>query len=218
MTQFHLAGGTSAALMGAALIVPVAVHPLEGGGLTKVGIGVASAGCTLIVGGLTAVVVGLRKRRASSMPSGVRTAVAGNILFLTFLALELSDRLVRQDGKIFYWTTPLLLPTLLLFWGLLAARRWAWWTFRGAAALGVLWFLGFTALIPFVHLQADGVPTPWYGRVYMICVSLAFAAVFASAFWSLGRTDTRTYFDLTGREGTAAAKPGAQKPAGGAIP
>lgn len=195
--------------MGAASIVPVAVHALEGGGLSKLGIVIVSVGCTLMVCGLTAVLLGWRKRLASGMCSGVRIAVAANSLFLAFLALELSDRLVRQDGKVFYWTTLLLPPALLLFWGLLAARRWAWHTFRGAAVFAVLWFLGFTVLIPFISLQADGVPVPWYGRVYMAGVSLALAAVFASAYWSLGRTDTRQYFDLTGGEAMEATEPGA---------
>ena len=103
----------------------------------------------------------------------------------------------------------LFLPALVLFCGLLTARRWAWWTFRGVAALGVLWFLGFVALIPFANLQTDGVPVPWYGRLYMACVSLAFAGVMTCAFWLLGRTETRNYFGLIRTEENAAAEPGA---------
>ena len=87
-------------------------------------------------------------------------------------------------------------PALLLFAGLLAAQRWAWFTFRIAAALAVLWFVGFVVIIPFAPLATDGVPVPWQGRLYMTCVTLAFAAVFAAAFRSLGRPDTRTYFGV----------------------
>lgn len=205
MARILLAGGLLVALMGAALIPPVLVDRMESGGLTTLGIGVVSVGCGLIACGVTAVLVGFRQRLASGMPSGVRAAAAANVLFLAFFALELSDRLVRQDGRIFYWTTFLLLPALLLFCGLIAARPWAWWTFRGAAALGTLWFLGFLAVIPFAPLQADGVPIPWYGRVYVACVSLAFAGILASAFWSLGRPDTRNYFGFIRTEGSAAA-------------
>jgi xanthine/uracil/vitamin C permease (AzgA family) len=149
--------------------------------------------------------MGFRQRVASGMPSGVRAAVAANVLFLAFFTLELSDRLVRQDGKLFYWTTFLLPPALLIFCGLVAAKPWAWWTSRGAAAFGVLWFLGFLAVTPFVPLQADGVPIPWYGRVYVACVSLAFAGILAGAFWSLGRPETRNYFGLIHTEGSEAA-------------
>jgi len=202
VTRFLLAGGLLVAMMGAALIPPVVVARLESGSLTTVGIGVVSLGCGLIACGVSAVLVGFRQRRA--MPSGVRAAVAATVLFLSFFALEFSDGLVRQEGRIFYWTTVLFPPVLLLFGGLLAARRWAWWTFRGAAALGTLWFLGFVVMIPFAHLQAEGVPAPWSARVYMICVSLAFASILAGAYWSLGRPETRTYFGLERTDGNSA--------------
>ena len=82
----------------------------------------------------------------------------------------------------------------MLFGGLLAARRWSWWAARGASALGVLWFLAFLAVIPIAPLQSNGVPAPWYGRLYAAGVTLAFAGVFAAAFRALGREETRSYF------------------------
>lgn len=215
MTRTLLAGGSLAALMGTALFVPVVVARLEGSGLTSVAVGIAAAGCILIACGVTAAGVGFWRRRASVMPSGVRVAVAVNILILGFLALELSDRLVRQDGRINYWTTFLLPPALLLFGGLVAARPWAWWTYRGATALAVLWFLGLVAVIPFGDLHGPGGPVPWYGRAYMIGVSLAFAGILAAAFWSLGRPETRGYFGLLRPAGGATAEPGATPDGGG---
>ena len=194
MTRFLVVGGWLATSIGAASILPVVAARIESGTVSPVGIGVIAASCGLIACGMTAVVVGLRQRHRSIMPSGVRSAVAANVLFLAFFALEFSDRLVRQDGRIVYWSTFLFLPALLLFYGLLTARPLAWWTFRGVAALGVAWFLGFVAVIPFVKLQRDGVPVPWQGRVYMACVSVVFAAILAGAFWSLGRPETRNYF------------------------
>jgi hypothetical protein len=62
------------------------------------------------------------------------------------------------------------------------------------AALGVVWFLGFLAVVPFAPLQADGIPAPWYGRVYVAVVTLAFAGIFCVAFWALGRTEARSFF------------------------
>jgi hypothetical protein len=203
VTRFFVAAGTLATLMGAALILPVVAARMESGTLSPVGIGVIAVSCALIVCGMTAVVVSLRQPHRSIMPSGVRSAVAANVLFLAFFALELSDRLVRQDGRIVYWSTFLFLPALLLFYGLLTARQLAWRTFRGVAALGAVWFLGFVAVIPFVHLQRDGVPVPWQGRVYMACVSVAFAGILAGAFWSLGRPETRNYFRLAAIERAA---------------
>lgn len=166
--------------------------------MTGLAIGFIVAGGILIACGMTAAVLGVW-RRGAGMPSGVRAAVAASILVLAFLALELSDRAVRQNGKLFYWTTFLLPPALLVFRGLVAARPWSWRIARGTAALGVLWFLGFLTVLPFAPLQANGVPTPGYGRVYMAVVTLVFAGVLAGAYRALGLPDTRSYFGVARR-------------------
>lgn len=209
MARAFLPGGALAAMMGIALIVPVVAAQMETGKLTGLGIGFIAAGCGLIACGVAAVGAGFRWH-VTGMPSGVRAAVTANILVLAFLALELSDRSVRQEGKLFYWTTFLLPPALLLFAGLVAGRRWAWWAARGVAALGVLWFVGFLVVIPFAPLQANGVPTPWYGRLYMAAVTIIFALIFASAFRSLGRPEVRRYFAASQPEGSLAAEAGAE--------
>jgi hypothetical protein len=200
MTRWLLAGGSCTLLMGLASIVPVAAAYAEDRPSWGVEVPLLAASGVLCVGGIVAIVLGAWQRRGTSMPGSVRAAVMANILFLAFCALELSDRLVRQEGRIFYWTTVLFLPALILFHGLVSARVWAWWTSRGLAALACLWFIAFIALIPFADLRADGVPAPWYGRVYMACVTLVFAAISAAAFWSLGRSDARGYFQRVPRE------------------
>ena len=165
MARLLLAGGFLAALMGAALIPPVLVARLESGGLNTLGIGIVCVGCGLIAFGVTAVTVGFRRRVATGMPSGVRAAVTANVFFLAFFALELSDRLIRRDGKLFYWSTLLFPPALALFCGLLAAQPWAWRASRGAAALGVVWFLGFLARYPVCPLgdRRGAGPVAWAG-------------------------------------------------------
>lgn len=188
--------GALAGLTGAALMPPVIVARLEDGVLTPLGIGIVSFGCAMILGGAAAVSIAFWRPVGSGLPSGARMAVTATILILAFLALELSDRLILRDGKLFYWTTFLFPPAVLLFCGLVDGRTWAWWVARGSAALGVTWFLVFLAMIPFVHLQAEGVPIPWYGRIYMGCVTVALAAILAAAFCALGRPDTRNYFGL----------------------
>ena len=182
--------------MGAALVMPVALDRTENGVVSPIGIAVLAVACVLIVFGTVALLLGLRRSHGAGLPGGVRTAIAANILFLAFFALESSDRFVRQGGNIVYWSTYLFLPAFVLFCGLLRARPWAWWTFRGASALGTLWFLAFVAMSPFAHLQSHGVPVPWYGRIYVAVVSLVFASTLAGAFWSLGRPEARSYFGL----------------------
>lgn len=204
LSRLLLVVGCWLALSGAALMLPVFQARLESQPAAKIDSVMIALGVGLLIGGSAAIVVALRRGVDSQFPVGVRIAAAANVIFLAFCALELSDRLVRQEERVFYWTTVLFAPGLLLLAGLLSGRRWAWWTFRGAAALAVLWFLGFAVIIPFANLRTDGVPVPWYGRIYMTAVTLAFAAVFAAAFRSLNGADARGYFRLTPASGAAA--------------
>ncbi|AMV19944.1 hypothetical protein [Planctomyces sp. SH-PL14] len=178
-----------------ALIVPVVMGRLEDGLWTFARGAVLGVAGSLLAVGVTLVWTGSRQS-SPPLPAGVRIALAANIVFLAFFALELSDRIVRQEGRIGYWSTYLHLPTLALFGGLVAGRRWAWWTWRLVSALSVLWFVGFAVLVPFARLQSDGIPIPWYGRVYVMAVTLAFVAILTAAFRSLGRPETRNWFGL----------------------
>ena len=207
MARFLVSGGIAVALMGAGVIVPVVADRFVSDQMSALGIGFIAVGVGMIACGATLAVLGFGQG-TTGMPSGARAAVAANILVLAFLALDLSDRSVRRDGKLFYWTTFLLPPALLLFVGLVAARPWSWWVARGVAALGALWFLGFLVVIPFAPLQSDGVPAPWYGHLYAAGVTLAFAGVLAGAFRALGRPETRSYFGIGAPEASVAAAPG----------
>ena len=163
--------GSALILMGAGLLFPVAMARSETGAWSEPGIAVAVAGIGLLLMGLVAVATGFQRR--VPMPSGVLVVVISTAPILGSWRSSWLDRIVRQDGRLVYWTTFLLPPALLLYGGLLNARPWSWWTARAAAAIGVLWFLGFLVLLPFVHLQRDGAPVPWQGRVYMAIVTLS---------------------------------------------
>lgn len=122
--------------------------------------------------------------------------MAGNGLFVSFCILEFSDGLFRQGGRMFYWTSILFLPALLLFCGQVLAHRWAWWAARIVTAIFTLWFVGFLLVIPFAHLHGSGGATPWWGRIYAAIVTLVFASISACAFRSLGRAEARTYYGI----------------------
>src|SRR5262245_7706568 len=171
MARWLLAGGLSAVFMGVGLAIPVIVAHAEMRNPT----GFAHA--LLLAAGIAAVVAGLWKGGGPSMLRGVRAAVLANLVLLAFCALELSDRLVRQEGRILYWTTFLFPPALVTFYGLLAARRWAWWACRVVTGVATLWFLAWVPLIPFADVRSEDGPVPWYGRVFMVSVCKAFASV-----------------------------------------
>jgi len=164
----------------------------------------ASIGPILILGGLIALGCGFQTLRLRSIPAPVRAAITANALFLAFCALEFSDGLIRQGGRVFYWTSVLFLPALVLFYGQVSARRWAWWGARIVTGLAVVWFIGFLAMVPFVHLQGNGGAIPWWGRIYVAGVTLVFAGISVYAFRSLGRAEARTFYGMAER--TAAAR------------
>lgn len=211
MTRLLLAGGASSVMLGVGLIFPAFVEWLGLGTVGRDGVVVVCVAAVLVLGGLTAIVFGLRGWRDVAMPAPVRAVVIGNILFLAFCALETSDGLLRQDGRTFYWTSVLFVPALVLHGGVILGQRWAWWAARGMAGLFVLWFVGFLAVIPFASLRGSDGPTPWWGRLYMMGLTLVFASIAAYAFRALGRTETREYFGMSGE-----AKPGTAPATGGA--
>jgi hypothetical protein len=200
MARWLSAGGVAAGSVGVALIVPAFVSRLERGSFVELAIVVATVGSTLIVGGLAAVVLGALAWGELIMPAGVRIAVMANIVFLACFALEISDGLTRRGGVIHPIGWTMFGPTLLLLCGLLSARRWAWWIARGVAVICIVWFLGFAVLIPFADLRTEQGPVPWWGRIYMVCVSLILTGVLTGGFLSLGATSARSYF------GSAATK------------
>jgi hypothetical protein len=157
---------------------------------------VLAVGLALIVGGIGVAcgTTGRVRRAGGSIPAPVRAVMAANVLFLAFCALELTDGWVYRGGRIFYWTTVLFGPALVVLYGHTLAQRWAWWVARGLAAVGVLWFVGFMFVIPFADLRANGESAPWYGRLYMEGVTLVFAGIAAYAFYSLGSVEARRYF------------------------
>jgi hypothetical protein len=99
MTRWLVVGGLSAALVGAALILPAVVGGFVEDSLSALTLVVISVGGVLIMCGAAAIVVGIRQRRPLAMPGGVRTAVVANALFLAFFALEISDGLTRRGGQ-----------------------------------------------------------------------------------------------------------------------
>jgi len=194
--QVLLAGGAALVLMSAASFIPIITDRVERGAFSRAGLTVAVVSLLLMAVGATSVIRG-RRRATSATPRPVRVAITVTALVLAFLTLELSDRLVRQEGNLRYWTTWLLVPAILLLGGLIAARPWSWWIARGATAIGVIWFAGFLVLIPFAPITNDGVPAPLHGRVYMATVTLAFAAILTAGFRALGRVEARSYFGVS---------------------
>jgi hypothetical protein len=182
--------------LGGGLVPPALVAGLTQGQMSPLGIVVLSLAGVCVVLGLGAIVLGRLRSDRVPRPAPVRAVILANLFFLAFCTLEASDGLLRQEGRLFYWTSVLFLPALLLHFGVIFARRWAWWSARGSALLFVVWFSVFLLLIPFADLRSSGEPIPWFGRAYMIGVSLIFAGIAAYVFHALGRTETRGYFGM----------------------
>ncbi len=203
MNRLLLVNGVLGAAMGTACMPPVIVTWLERGALEPEGYAVVALGFILVMSGMWAVCVCFRRGHmtSASIPAPVRAVIAANVFFLAFCALETSDGLLRQGGRIFYWTSLLFIPALVVLYGQVLAHCWAWWVARTLTAMSTFWFVGFIALIPFVEVRGSGgAAVPWWGRVYMAAVTLVFAGVSAYAFHALGRGDARRFFSLAAYE------------------
>lgn len=199
-----LLSGILCAALGAGAMFPAIVGWLARGELASQGSLVVGIGLAMALAG-AGIGWGARRSAHDSLPPPVRAVMAANVLFLAFCALELTDGLLFRGGRVLYWTTHLFVPALTLLYGQTLAQRWAWWVARALAAASALWFMAFIAIIPFAHLQADGVSTPWYGRVYMEVVTLVLTAIAAYAFYSLGNAEARRYFGMAGEGSSAGA-------------
>jgi len=193
-----LVSGILVAALGVGGTFPAIVGWLGRGGMERQGYAVLATGLALIVCGAGMIWSAIRRLRGAtvSIPAPVRAVIAANVCFLAFCALETSDGLLFRGGRILYWTSVLFLPALAVLYGQVLGQPWSWWVARVLAALATLWFVGFIAVIPFADLRSDGAAVPWYGRLYMAGISLAFASISAYAFHSLGRTVSRSYFGL----------------------
>ena len=193
MPLFLGAVGTAAVAVGIGLVPPVLLRRLEHGETSAAGWAILLGAAGLTWGGL--VVLCRRMRRGEvRMPSAVRSADAAGLFVLGFCALEFADGVVRQGGRLVYWTSALFLPALATHFGLVLACPWAWKVARLGAAVAAAWFLGFLFLIPFVDLRGEGRPVPTSGRIYMSAVTIGFAVVAATAFRALGHGQARAYF------------------------
>ena len=194
MPRLVLISGVLAVAFGVAVMIPALAENLNHGLFSGLAGVVVAFGILLILGGGAAILFARRRPSSVAMPAPVRATVMAAILFLAFCMLEFSDGLLRQDGRIFYWTSVLFLPALALLYGLVSAHRWAWWVTRVAAALAVLWSVAFMVIIPFADLRANGVSTPWWGRLYMEAVTLVFAGISFYVFRCLRRAEAKNYF------------------------
>lgn len=199
MIRLLPAGGTALVMVGVGLTFPALVVWVGQGTIPRLGWVILSLAAVLALCGSGAVLLGLRRPDGAAMPAPVRAVVAGNILFVACCAMETSDRLLRQDGRIGYWTTVAFAPAILLLCGLLTARRWAWWVARGFSALIVLWCIAVLAVLPVADLRGNGGPIRWWGRIYVAGVTLVFAGIAAYVFRSLGRVEVKGHFRVLGK-------------------
>lgn len=196
MSRLLPVSGLLLAALGAAWLVPAIVVWVDSSTLDRQGCAVVAVGLLLIMGGIVALWGRMNRLRFDLIPAPVRAAITANGLLLAFCALEQSDGLVRSGGRVFYWTTVLFLPALVLFYGQVLAQRWAWWVARGMTALATLWFAGFLLMIPFVQMRGKDEAIPWWGRIYAAGVTLIFASVSAFAFRSLGHAEARAFYGM----------------------
>jgi hypothetical protein len=118
-----------------------------------------------------------------------------NALFLGLLALEVSDGVSRRGAialSLFFFP-----PALVLFWGLVAGRRWAWRVVRWGSLLFALLYLGVSAVVCVTR------PTDPHGPlwVWIAAVGVALGGLLlVGGFYALGRPTARRHFGMAPAE------------------
>ncbi|MBX7246008.1 MAG: hypothetical protein K1X53_10955 [Candidatus Sumerlaeaceae bacterium] len=129
-----------------------------------------------------------------SLPASTVLGVLIAILFLSLFALEISHGIFREGGK---WAKSLVaFPiTVVLLYGMLSRKPWAWWAFRALSLAGAGWFL-FIASLAAVSRPHDKHGAVW---IWLLCVSLTLAALLLTAFIGLGRDSSRRHYGIAPR-------------------
>ena len=105
MTRLLLVIGSACLAMGTTWLLPIFFELSLGEPLSEIGRNVAWLGPAMLAAGIVLMAWGFRRPKPARLPGPVRMAITVNVLFLSFCSLEFSDGLVRQDGRLLYWTT-----------------------------------------------------------------------------------------------------------------
>src|SRR6476660_10174296 len=118
-TRLVVVSGIVCAALGAGVIFPPIAGWLGRGALQRQESAAVAIGLTLLLGG-ACLIWGARCTRRGArvpIPAPVRAVMAANVLFLAFCALETSDGLIYRGGRLFYWTSFLFVPALVMLYG-----------------------------------------------------------------------------------------------------
>lgn len=195
MKRIAFTGGILLISMGVTWLFPYIFEYLQGNSISSLGQNFIWVSPFFIAMGTISLWVSRNQKTQEKVPSTVRMTNTATILFLSFCSLEFSDGITRQDGRVFYWTSVLFLPFLVLLFGVITEKKWAWWIARGSSLLLALGFIVMIGAIPFGDLQKDGVPIGPLGRLWMVGVTSVFLSVTIAVFLALGRKDTIHYFE-----------------------
>jgi hypothetical protein len=179
--------GAAIALVGLGLALPAVTSWQEQGAMSSLAYAMLVPVGILLACGIAGVALGLGRSRRMPLPASVLGAVLINALFLGFFALETSSGLAREGGTIarslFFFP-----PALLLFWGLVAGRRWAWHAARWSGLLFALAYLGISAVVCLLQpADQDGPVWIWIAAVGVVLGSFG-------GFHALARPSARRYF------------------------
>jgi len=127
---------------------------------------------------------------ARTPPRSVLFVAVILVAFVGLLCLEVSDSFFRHDGQIA--RSLFVLPVVvLLLWGLVSRRRWAWLITRVVALLAAALYVATIAVvwIAFAQMQTGA-------RIGISVVSAILGGLVLLAYLALGSGPARAYFRI----------------------
>jgi hypothetical protein len=188
----HWLTGGATALIGLGLVIPALTGWQEQGAMSWLGWTMLVPGGLLLAWGCGAVVRGVRRPPARSIPASVLGAIVVNALFLGLFALEISTGVAREGGVVAR-SLFLFPPALVLFWGLLTGRRWAWRVARWGSLGFALLYFGVSILVCVLR------PSDQHGPVWVWIASVGVVLgmlLLVGGFHALGRPSARRHFGV----------------------
>ncbi len=184
--------GLASVLVGLGLALPAIVGWQEQGAMSPPSYAMLVPAVFLLACGSGITFLGLRRPRRCSVPASVLGAVLVNALFLALFALEISDTVARRGGIVakswFFFP-----PALILFWGLVAGRRWAWHLVRwGSLGFALLYFGVSIVACVLQPMDQQGPLWIWIASVGVVLGSL----LLIGGFYALGLPSARRHFGV----------------------
>lgn len=194
MVRWLVCGAT--VLVGIALALPAVVASQEHSEWSTASQGMLALGVAMVILGAPLAMRMSRRLSRQNVPVSVLLPTAISAVWIALLVLEISSGLTRERDVMArsWYFLPL---AIVLFWGLLSGRWWAWHAARWVSAFFGLLFVGAGAATLVWRFQPT-VDSQDASQILLNSFILS-TLLLAGGFFPLGRSAARAHFGIAAK-------------------